>query len=76
MRARQREIRYISQSAPGSGQNMVDLKATNLELRGQLTVFTAIARTFDHRVSEWVRTRAHASDNTPGSAARRRSKAA
>jgi hypothetical protein len=33
MRARQREIRYISQSAPGSGQDMVDLKATNLELR-------------------------------------------
>jgi hypothetical protein len=31
---------------------MVDLKATNLELRGQLTVFTAMARTFDHCVSE------------------------
>jgi hypothetical protein len=76
MRARQREIRYLCQSTPGSGQDMVDLEATNLELRGQLTVFTAIARTFDHRISQWVRTCAHVSANTSGSAVRRRSKAA
>jgi hypothetical protein len=76
MRARQREIRHLCPSALGSGQDMVNLKATNLELRGQLTVFTAIARTFDHRVSQWVRTHTHAPDNTSGSAARRRSKAA
>jgi hypothetical protein len=38
VRARQRQIGHICQSAPGSWHNMVDLEATNLELRGQLTV--------------------------------------
>jgi len=31
---------------------MIDLKTTNLELRRQLTVFTTIVSTLDHRFPE------------------------
>jgi hypothetical protein len=55
---------------------MVDLKTTDLRLCRQLTVFTAVASASDHCVSDGVGERAYPSDNTPGSAVRRRSKAA
>src|SRR5215510_8921528 len=75
MRARQRHVRHLRLATPRPRQDMVDLKASDLELSRQLTVFTAVASTANDRVSERVDWRAHASGSTPGSAVRRRSRA-
>src|SRR5262252_3307998 len=73
MWACQRQIGKIRLPTLRSGQDMVDLKATNLELCRQWAVFTPVIGTSDHCISEGVGGRTHASNNTPGSAVRRRS---
>jgi hypothetical protein len=55
---------------------MVNLKATDLKLCRQLAILTTVASASDHHVSKRAGGRVHASDNTPGSTVRRRSKAA
>ena len=75
VRACQRRICHIRLATPRPRYNVVKLKAAHLELGRQLTVFTAMASSPDDRVTECLRWRAHASDNTPGSAVRRRSRA-
>ena len=52
VRARQRHIGHIRLATPRSRHNMVKLKAANLELGGQLTVYTALASAPDDRVPE------------------------
>src|SRR5215475_4586020 len=76
MRTRKCQIGHLRLSASRSRQNMVHLKTADLQLCRQLTVFTAVASPSDHLVSDGVGARAHPSDSTPGSAVRRRSKAA
>ena len=52
MRARQRHVRNLRLATLRPRQNMVDFKATDMELRRQLTVFTAVASTPHDRVSQ------------------------
>ena len=51
MRARQRHVRHLRLATPRPRQNMVDLKATALELGRQLTVFAAVPPAFSSRRS-------------------------
>jgi hypothetical protein len=51
----QSEIGQLRLATPRSGQDMVDLKTTNLELRRKLTVFTTIVSTLDHSFPERYR---------------------
>ena len=75
LRASQSCIVQIRLSTPRSGQDMADLKAADLELSGELTIFTAVTGAADDRFSELIGERIHASVNKPGSAVRRRAKA-
>jgi len=61
-------MRHIRLATARPGQDMVDLKAADLESCRELTVFTAVASTPDDRIPERVEWHAHASGNTPGSA--------
>src|SRR5437879_12567564 len=70
----QSEISQLRLATSRSGQDMVDLKTTNLELSRKLTVFATIVSTLDHGFPERYRYLAHASDTKPGSAARRPAK--
>src|SRR5882672_11477888 len=72
----QSEIGQLRLTTSRSGQDMVDLKTTNLELSWKLTVFTTIVSTLEHGFPEGYHHLAHASDTKSGSAARRRAKAA
>jgi hypothetical protein len=75
MQAHQRHIRQRRLATSRPWQDMVDLKATDLQLYGQLTVFAAVASPPHDCVSQWVPSHAHASGNMPGSAVCRRSRA-
>src|SRR5690242_14054301 len=72
---RQGRIGQIGLPTARPWENMVDLKAADLELRGQLTVFTAVASALDYHIPELFGYRAHRSGTTPGIAVRSRAKA-
>ena len=52
---RQSQIGQLCLTTSRSGEDMIDLKTTHLELRRQLTVFTTIVSTLDHRFPERYR---------------------